>query len=229
VSPRILLVDDDAELCRLIAEYLGQSGLQISVAHSGEAGLQAVQQRPPDLILLDVSLGGMSGFDVLHRLRLFSAVPVLMLTARDEEVDRIAGLEAGADDYLTKPFNPRELLARIQAIMRRTHPAVPLPSDRLAVGTLTMLVSARQCLVDGNGIALTEFEYRVLEALVRNAGRAVSRAELTQLALGRRYTGLERSIDTHVSTLRRKLGEAFERSTPLVSVRGTGYKLCLPG
>ena len=226
--PRVLLVDDDVELCNLLAEYLRNAGLAVTIRHDGEAALRACLEDPADLMLLDVSMGATSGFDVLRKLRLFSVLPVLMLTARDEDADRIAGLEAGADDYLTKPFNSRELLARIQAILRRTRPSGGLATEKLSVGLLGMNLGTGQVAVAGVPVTLTEVEQRVLEVLARHAGRAVSRAELTQQGLGRRFSGMERSIDTHVSTLRRKLGAEFERTTPIVSVRGTGYMLRLP-
>jgi DNA-binding response OmpR family regulator len=164
----------------------------------------------------------------LKQLRSGSAVPVLMLTARDEHVDRILGLELGADDYLTKPFNARELLARIHAILRRTHGAAAGGApELLRIGVLALETGLHEARVDGERVELTDAEFRVLEVLVRQAGCVVSRSELTRRALGRRHVGLDRSVDTHVSNLRRKLGARVEATTPIRGVRGAGYMLGL--
>ncbi len=224
---RVLLVDDDAELCAMLGEYLTRAGLEVAAAQDGPTALEAAGQLPPDILILDVSMPGMSGFEVLRHLHRRSSVPVLFLTGRDEDVDRVHGLDLGADDYITKPFNSRELLARIHAILRRT--GAVRAERNLSVGLLHMDGAARLASVDGTPIELTNAEYRILEILAERAGQVVSRTELMRLALGRPYLGLDRSIDTHVSSLRRKLGAEFERTTPLQSARGLGYIMRGPG
>ena len=229
IRPHVLIVDDDAELRGMLGEYLANEQIEVDMAADGAAALRLVERQRPDLVLLDVTMPGMNGFDVLRRLREKWPVPVLMLTARDDVVDRVLGLELGADDYLTKPFNGRELLARIHAVLRRTQGALPgAATEVLELGRLLLDCGMHQARLDGETVALTDAEYRVLEVLVRNAGRVVSRAELTLKALGRRHLGLDRSVDTPVSNLRRKLGSAIEESTPLIGVRGAGYMIGQP-
>lgn len=227
-NPQVLIVDDDAELRTMLKEYLEREQLDVVAVGDGAAALRRLERDRPDIVLLDVTMPGASGFEVLQRLRTESQVPVLMLTARDDHVDRILGLELGADDYLTKPFNARELLARIHAILRRVQlPAGTASPEVLRIGALALETGLHQVRVDGTAVALTDAEYRVLEVLVRQAGRVVSRAELTRRALGRRLAGLDRSVDTHVSNLRRKLGPRVEATTPIRGVRGAGYLLGL--
>jgi DNA-binding response OmpR family regulator len=222
----VLIVDDDAELRAMLREYLAHEQFAVDAVGDGAAALRWLDRQRPDIVLLDVTMPGASGFEVLRRLRGGSRIPVLMLTARDDDVDRILGLELGADDYLTKPFNPRELLARIHAILRRTRGEHGAGGpETLQLGRLTLETGLHVARVDGEPVALTDAEFRVLEVLVRNAGRVVSRSELTQRALGRRHVGLDRSVDTHVSNLRRKLGPRVEESTPIRGVRGAGYLL----
>ena len=229
IRPHVLIVDDDAELRGMLDEYLSNEQIVVDTAADGVAALRHIERQRPDLVLLDVSMPGMSGFDVLRRLREKCPVPVLMLTARDDVVDRVLGLELGADDYLTKPFNGRELLARIHAVLRRTQGGLQAQGpEALELGRLALDTGMHVVRVDGEGVPLTDAEYRVLEVLVRNAGRVVSRAELTQKALGRRHVGLDRSVDTHVSNLRRKLGTIVEGTTPILGVRGAGYMIGQP-
>ena len=229
VRPHVLIVDDDAELRGMLGEYLANEQVEVDMAPDGATALRMIERQRPDLVLLDVTMPGLNGFEVLKRLRERWPVPVLMLTARDDVVDRVLGLELGADDYLTKPFNGRELLARIHAVLRRAQGGLPgAGPELLELGRLSLDTGMHQALVDGTVVALTDAEYRVLEVLARNAGRVVSRAELTQKALGRRHLGLDRSVDTHVSNLRRKLGAAVEDSTPIIGVRGAGYMLGQP-
>jgi DNA-binding response OmpR family regulator len=229
IRPHVLIVDDDAELCGMLGEYLANEQIEVDTAADGAAALRVLERQRPDLVLLDVTMPGLSGFEVLRRLREKWPVPVLMLTARDDVVDRVLGLELGADDYLTKPFNGRELLARIHAVLRRTQGGLPAATpEALELGHLALDTGMHAARVGGEPVALTDAEYRVLEVLVRNAGRIVSRAELTQKALGRRHLGLDRSVDTHVSNLRRKLGPAVEQSTPIFGVRGAGYMIGQP-
>lgn len=225
-AQRVLLVDDDADLCAMLGEYLTGAGLEISTVHDGMQALEAVARMPPDVLVLDVSMPGMDGFEVLRRLHAITSVPVLFLTGRDEDDDRVHGLDLGADDYLTKPFNSRELLARIHAILRRTG---SVRSERLLrIGLLCMDCRAQQATVNGVPVPLTHAEFRILEILAEHAGKVVTRSELMRLALGRAYLGLDRSIDTHVSALRRKLGPEFELTTPLQSARGLGYVMRTP-
>lgn len=229
IRPHVLIVDDDAELRGMLGEYLANEQIDVDTAADGAAALRLLERQRPDLVLLDVSMPGMNGFEVLRRLRDKWPVPVLMLTARDDVVDRVLGLELGADDYLTKPFNSRELLARIQAVLRRTQGGLSgAPLEVLEIGRLALEPGMHVARLDGEIVPLTDAEYRVLEVLARNAGRVVSRAELTQKALGRRHQGLDRSVDTHVNNLRRKLGSAVEQATPILGVRGAGYMIGLP-
>ncbi|MFO1406119.1 MAG: response regulator transcription factor [Steroidobacteraceae bacterium] len=227
--PHVLIVDDDAELRSMLGEYLANEQIEVDTAPDGATALRMLERQRPDLLLLDVTMPGMNGFELLRRVRDRWPVPVLMLTARDDVVDRVLGLELGADDYLTKPFNGRELLARIHAVLRRAQGAMAgTAAETIGLGRLALDTGMHQARVDGTAVPLTDAEYRVLEVLVRNAGRVVSRAELTQKALGRRHLGLDRSVDTHVSNLRRKLGTAVEQSTPIMGVRGAGYMIGQP-
>ena len=229
IRPHVLIVDDDAELRGMLGEYLSNEQIEVDLAADGAAALRLVERQRPDLVLLDVTMPGLNGFDVLKRLREKWPVPVLMLTARDDVVDRVLGLELGADDYLTKPFNGRELLARIHAVLRRAQGSLQVQGPEvIELGRLALDTGMHAARVDGEAVALTDAEYRVLEVLVRNAGRVVSRAELTQKALGRRHLGLDRSVDTHVSNLRRKLGAIVEDTTPIFGVRGAGYMIGQP-
>lgn len=224
--PQILVIDDDAELCELLTELLGQEGYAMESARDGAAGLALARSRPYALVVLDVMLPGLNGFEVLTRLRQTSSVPVLMLTARGEDVDRIVGLEMGADDYLPKPFNPRELVARVRAIHRRA--AGPGPNGAapaVIVDDLELSPGARRVRVRGEEVKLTTAEYDLLEILVRHAGTVVSREELTQSVLGRRLTAYDRAIDMHVSNLRRKLGPGPGGAERIKTVRNAGYIL----
>lgn len=226
---RILVIDDDRELCELLGEYLGQDGFAVESAHDASAGLARALSGEHALVVLDVMLPGMSGFEVLRRIREKSRVPVLMLTARGTEVDRIVGLEMGADDYLPKPFNPRELVARIRAVQRRAAPLRIAPGssgvpEPLAVGDVELEPGTRTVRRAGEVVALTSVEFSVLETLLRAAGKAVSREELARAALGRDLSPYDRSIDVHVSSLRRKLGRRVGASERIRSVRGIGYQ-----
>lgn len=226
----ILVIDDDVELCDLVAEYLRPEGFQVEAVHSGEDGLQRALNDGYSLIVLDLMLPGMNGLDVLRRLRLQSRVPVLILTARGDDVDRIVGLEIGADDYLPKPFNPRELLARIRAILRRTkQPAIgPAATDKVVVGDVEMDLGARTVKRGGELIDLTSVEFALLEALLRSAGQVVTREQLTNTVLGRRFTAYDRSIDVHVSKIRKKLGDQIDGHERIKTIRSVGYIYTLP-
>lgn len=224
----ILLIDDDKELCSLLKEYLADEGFGLETSHDGPAGLQQALTKPYDLIILDVMLPGCNGFEVLKKIRKKSDVAVLMLTARGDEVDRIVGLEIGADDYLGKPFNPRELVARIRAIFRRIqsqdHEGGALePPAKLCVDDIELELHSRRVLKQGKAIDLTAVEFNLLTELLRSAGQVVSREDLNEAVLGRAYTPYDRSIDVHISKLRKKLGEKVEQVERIQAIRGEGY------
>ncbi len=225
----LLVIDDDAELCELLAELLGQEGFTIEVAHDGPSGLAQAQAKAYAMIILDVMLPGLTGFEVLSRLRKSSSVPVLMLTARGEDVDRIVGLEMGADDYLPKPFNPRELVARVRAIHRRTTTQAvaegAAQGQGLTLGDLELAFGSRTARLAGQELKLTTAEYDLLEVLAKAAGAVVSREDLTRLVLGRRLSAYDRAIDMHVSNLRKKLGPARGGGERIKTVRSSGYIL----
>jgi DNA-binding response OmpR family regulator len=231
--PEILVIDDDAELCELLAELLAQEGYSVESIGDGQAGLQRAQSKAFSVIVLDIMLPSLNGFDVLGRLRQGSAeqhaeVPVIMLTAKGEDVDRIVGLEMGADDYLPKPFNPRELVARVRAIHRRTssqRKAEPAAAPGTLIAEDVELVpSARVVRVGDREIDLTTAEYDLLEVLVQRAGTVVPRDELARLVLGRRLSAYDRAIDMHISNLRKKLGEG-RHGERIKTVRNAGYIL----
>ena len=225
---RVLVVDDDTEMCAMLKEYLAKEQFEVALAHDGVTALQILDDTRPDIVLLDVTMPSLGGFDVLRRLRGDSDLPVLMLTARDDFSDRVHGLELGADDYLTKPFNARELVARINAILRRAKSGAPADApETLRLGSITLDTGLRRAKVGEESVTLTDAEFRILELLVRNAGRVVTRSEITRRALGRKRMGLDRSVDTHVSNLRRKLGPSIEDTTPILGVRGAGYMIGL--
>jgi two-component system response regulator CpxR len=225
----LLIIDDDVKLSDMLVEYLAAEGLTVSTAASGTQGLREAKRSDYDLIILDVMLPGQSGFDVLKELRKSGRqTPVLMLTARGDDVDRIVGLEMGADDYLPKPFNPRELAARIKAILRRTTEPVDDGDLPLELGPLCADPSRREIALDGELLKLTNAEFVVLLTLMRAAGEVVSREALTRRALGRQLLPDDRSLDTHVSNLRKKLAESTQEQVHIRSVRGTGYILVPP-
>ncbi len=227
---RILVIDDDTELCELLSDYLEPEGFEITSVYDGEQGLElAVSEAGRfDLIVLDIMLPGMNGFEVLQRLRSQLDTPVLMLTARDEDVDRIVGLEMGADDYLPKPFNPRELIARIRAILRRTkdrndkHESLSLP-EVISVGDIELDTGTRVVNRGGERIDLTSVEFGFLEMLLRAAGHVVTREQLAEGVLGRGLTAYDRSVDVHLSSLRKKLGHKLGEIERIKTVRGAGY------
>ena len=221
---RLLLIDDDAELGGMLREYLRRQGLAIDVALTGDRGLEQFRKETYALVLLDVMLPGRDGFDVLRELRAISQVDVIMLTARGEDVDRIVGLEMGADDYLPKPFNPRELLARIRAVHRRKEKRTS--PTRLEASGITLDAGQRSARHHGHDIDLTTVEFELLRALLESAGSVVSREVLVQSALGRGFQAYDRSLDMHVSRLRRKL-EAAGAKECIKTVRSIGYQLAL--
>jgi len=230
---RALLVDDDRELARLLADYLEPHGVSIDHAEEGSSALDRLgaQAEPYDIVLLDVMLPGIDGFEVCRRIRARFDVPIVMLTARGEDTDRVVGLEIGADDYVPKPFNPRELLARMRAVLRRARPRHAAP-ERIEVGDLVIDVPAHSATLAGRTLQLTSFELRVLIALARRAGETVSREALAGAVLSgeQQYDpSVDRSLDVHVSHLRHKLGDRG-RAEPrrIRTVRGVGYVLVKP-
>lgn len=236
-SPRILMIDDDVKLTALVAEYLTREGMEVEVIHDGAQGLERARTSAPSLLVLDVMLPGLSGLDVLRQLRAgggaASRLPVIMLTARGDELDKVLGLELGADDYLPKPFSSRELAARLRALLRRSHldsaPADAPNDDRIVrVGDVEMDVAARQVKRDGAVLTLTSGEFDMLELLLRHAGEVVTRETISQDALGRKLLPQDRSIDVHMSNLRRKLGAHDARAERIKAVRGVGYLYAKP-
>jgi two-component system response regulator CpxR len=231
-GPAVLLVDDDHELCAMLVEYLSREGYRVHAVNDGASGVTAVAQGGFDIVVMDISMPRMDGFDALRRMRVNSSIPVLMLTARGDDVDRIVGLELGADDYLGKPFNPRELSARLKAILRRatgpeTGPGAAKP-HAVVVGDLMLDAGRRVVLRSGEPLALTGTEYAVAEILMRSSGQVISKDTLSQQVLGRRLLPFDRSIDTHVSNLRRKLGPTANDEPRIRTVRGRGYVLVTP-
>ncbi len=231
---RVLVVDDDWELCTLLQEYLEPFGFTMASVHDGEEGMRALEEHSFDVVILDVMLPGRDGLEVLRSLRTRSDVPVLMLTARGEDVDRIVGLELGADDYLPKPFNPRELLARLRALLRRTQRSLPSGtpalsedsgrrSDLLTVGDVELSPSTRTARRQGEVVPLTAVEFNLLEVLMGSAGKVVSREELSLKVLGRKLQPYDRSLDVHVSNLRKKLGDLPDGMERIKTIRGVGY------
>ncbi len=228
--PRILLVDDDRQLAALLQEFLQLQGFAVEVLHDGEAALARLAQAPPDLMVLDVMLPGISGFETLQRIRATHDLPVIMLTARGEESERILGLMGGADDYLPKPCSPLELAVRIRNVLKRATAAAAIPAAAaraadVVVGVLRLDPRRREVHANGRLLALTAGELRVLEMLMRRPGEVLSRAELTQFALDRPLEAYDRSIDTLISKLRRKLESAGVAGACLGGLRGHGYAL----
>jgi len=223
---RVLVIDDDVGLCELVGEYLKPEGYDVEAIHNGEHGIDRALSAEHALVVLDVMLPGTNGFDVLRRIRAKSRIPVLMLTARGDAVDRIVGLEIGADDYLPKPFNPRELVARIRAVLRRTQPienAAAANRETLVVGDIEMDSNTRNVRRSGEVVDLTGVEYDLLEILLRFAGQIVKREDLMKEVLGRELSPFDRSIDMHVSNLRKKLGHQANGLERIKTIRGVGY------
>ena len=220
----ILVVDDDDRIRSLLAEYLGGRGYEVLVAADGDAGLEQARSHPIDLVVLDVMMPGKDGLSVLRELRMTGALPVIMLTARGEDTDRIVGLGLGADDYLAKPFNPRELVARIEAVLRRTE-VTTAPGTLLRAGPLVVDEDRRVVTLGGAAIDLTTTEFEILRVLVANAGRVIARERLMELARGEEYAAFDRSVDVHVSHIRKKLGEDTKDPVFVKTVRGVGYTM----
>tara|TARA_R110002049_G_scaffold9778_14_gene49001 strand:- start:829 stop:1518 length:690 start_codon:yes stop_codon:yes gene_type:complete len=220
----ILIIDDDQELGEMLSEFLSDDHLSVSVRLSGEDGLQALRENKYDLAILDIMLPGMNGLDVLKEVRRNNDIPVIMLTARGDDIDRILGLEFGADDYLSKPFNPRELLARIKAIMRRTG-SEERRGGKVSVGNLEIDTRSRRVSADGKPLRLTGTEFELLRCLAETPGKVIPKEQLSQQVLGRKHMPYDRSIDTHISNVRGKLADAGISQPSIQSQRGVGYLL----
>ncbi|OGO54162.1 MAG: DNA-binding response regulator [Chloroflexi bacterium RBG_16_70_13] len=223
-APRILVVDDEAPMVELIREYLAAEGMDVAVAGDGPAAVDAVRDRRPDVVILDVMLPGLDGFEVLRRVRTFSDAYVIMLTARAEEIDRIIGLSVGADDYLVKPFSPRELVARVKALLRRPRADRGQATGRLELGELVIDQPTRIVTVRGSPVGLTVIEFDLLLTLAQDPGVVFSRQRLLDRAWGMDYVGDEHVVDVHLGNLRRKLGDDATRPTFIETVRGAGYR-----
>ncbi|MBP6700117.1 MAG: response regulator transcription factor [Halioglobus sp.] len=224
MNATILIIDDDRELCALLAEFLLLEGFAASAVHDGAAAVAHCRERSYDAIVLDIMLPGLHGLEVLRSLRTFTSTPVLMLTARGEDTDRIVGLEMGADDYLPKPCNPRELAARLRAILRRSRSTIDgATSSELVVGQTCLNSAERRAAFGGTELQLTSAEFKLLAVLLERAGTVVDKESLCRQALGRKLAAYDRSVDVHISKLRRKLA-ALGGANVIVSVRGSGYQ-----
>ncbi len=222
---KILIIDDDEELCELVSEYLGVEGFEVETVNDGESGLKRALSGDYDIVILDVMLPKMNGFDVLRSLRSASTLPVIMLTARGDDMERIVGLEIGADDYLPKPFNPRELAARLRAILRRAVSDTDDgdPDDKIDVDGVEIVASARTATCDGSNLNLTSVEFELLRELLREAGKIVKKEDLSEHVLERKLSPYDRSLDMHISNLRKKLGSRPDGSERIKTIRSVGY------
>jgi DNA-binding response OmpR family regulator len=220
----ILIIDDDPDLCEMLSEYLAGEGHAICVKHDGEDGLPEALSGRHEAVVLDVMMPRMDGLKTLRLLRATSSIPVIMLTARGDDVDRIVGLELGADDYLPKPFNPRELAARVRAILRRGQERSNSALQTIVVGALTIRPAERNAEWRGLPLTLTSTEYSILEVLAKNAGQIVGKNEISEQALGRQQARFDRTIDMHISNIRQKIGTLKDGRSPILTVRGIGYQ-----
>jgi DNA-binding response OmpR family regulator len=223
MGKKILVVDDELKIVKLVRAYLERAGFTVVTAHDGQEALAVFRYERPNLVVLDLMLPGMDGLDVCRAIRRSSDVPIIMLTARDEEVDRLIGLELGADDYIVKPFSPREVVARVRAVLRRTE-GQPLEPKVVTAGDVTLDLLHRTALVRGQPMELTTTEFDLLTVLARHPGQVFTRMQLLDLVQGQAYEGYERTIDAHVKNLRRKLGDDPRNPRYIVTVRGVGYK-----
>ena len=230
LTGRVLVVDDEVDLAELVAEYLRKAGLEVVVRHDGTEAVVAVRDFAPDVLVLDLGLPGIDGIEVCRQVRTFSDCHVLMLTARDDEVDKIVGLSVGADDYVTKPFSPRELVARVQAMLRRarTRP-VPVPSEPagqgLVIGDLVVDEAARQVHLGGEPVALTRIEFDLLAALATHTQMVLSRRQLVEMVWDTHWTGDAHLVDVHIGRIRKKLGDEVTSPRFIHTIRGVGYRM----
>jgi two-component system, OmpR family, alkaline phosphatase synthesis response regulator PhoP len=223
MAQKILIVEDEHQIARLVRLYLEEAGYTASEVHSGDQAVPAFRHEQPDLVILDLNLPGRDGLDICRELRRISEVPVIMLTARDEEADRLIGLEIGADDYVVKPFSPREVVARVRAVLRRTS-GQEKPPDLMRIGNLTLDVAGYRALIDERPLSLTPSEFEILNALARNAGRVLSRLQLLEETQGVAYEGYERTIDQHIKNLRHKMEDLAGHERLIHTVHGVGYR-----
>jgi DNA-binding response OmpR family regulator len=225
---KVLIVDDELKVCDILKAYLEKDGYEVIIAVDGKSAVEKANQARPDLILLDLNLPEINGLDVCRLIRGRSNVPIIMLTARDEETDKIIGLEIGADDYITKPFSPREVVARVRAVLRR-HEDGRLTDDTVTIGDLAMDFVQHKISYTGEPLPLTAAEFKLLSVLARNPGRVYTRLQLMDAAFGETYEGYERTIDTHIKNIRQKmLSLAPDHAELLITVRGVGYKMEKP-
>ena len=224
---KLLLVDDDQELCLLLKEYLQTEGFEVTLSHDGGHGAELALNNDFDVVILDVMMPAVNGLDALRKIRDKKRTPILMLTAKGETIDRIVGLEMGADDYLPKPCNPRELVARLRAILRRAeeNPSQDTGSDEITIDDLLLQIKSHTALFQSELIPLTGAEFTVLELLMRSAGEVISKESLTEKALNRKLTPYDRSIDVHVSNIRKKLSALGANKDLIINIRGAGYML----
>jgi two-component system alkaline phosphatase synthesis response regulator PhoP len=232
MSKKILVVDDELKMVKLVRTYLESAGFQVAVAHVGQKALAVFRHEQPDLVVLDLMLPHIDGLDVARAIRRTSDVPIIMLTARAEEADRLVGLELGADDYVVKPFSPRELVARVRAVLRRASPqageAGPARPQVIAVGDLSLDLGRREARLAGRPIALTTVQFDLLAVLAQSPGRVFTRLQLLDAVQGEAFEGYERTIDAHIKNLRRALGDDSRDPRYILTLRGVGYKLAEP-
>ena len=222
---KILVVDDEVEIVRILRGYLERAGYTVLSAYTGPEAVRMARQEAPTLVVLDLMLPGMDGWDVCRTLRRDSDVPIIMLTARVEETDRLIGLELGADDYVVKPFSPREVVARVRAVLRRVQGPRPPEAESLAVGSLRLDATRHTVSMDGSSVDLTPSEFEILRTLMHEPGRVFTRLQLLEAATGEAYEGYERTIDTHIKNMRRKIEPDSASPTYLLTVHGVGYKM----
>jgi len=222
---KILVVDDEVEIVRILRGYLERAGYTVLSAYTGPEAVRMARQEAPTLVVLDLMLPGMDGWDVCRTLRRDSDVPIIMLTARVEETDRLIGLELGADDYVVKPFSPREVVARVRAVLRRVQGPRPPEAESLAVGSLRLDATRHTVTMDGRSVDLTPSEFEILRTLMHEPGRVFTRLQLLEAATGEAYEGYERTIDTHIKNMRRKIEPDSSSPTYLLTVHGVGYKM----
>ena len=218
----ILIVEDEEKIATLLKDYLEKSGYRTTILDRGDRVLSFVKDRPPDLILLDIMLPGLDGMEVCREIRKFSAVPIIMITAKVEEIDRLLGLEFGADDYICKPFSPREVVARVKAVLRRVSPA---PDEKvLSTGAITLNAETHQATVNGQELKLTPSEFKLLKVMMSHPNRVFSRNDLVNLVQGYEFEGYDRTIDTHIKNLRKKIAEVLPHQEIISSIYGEGYR-----